>query len=186
MSKLDVAYVPVPAAFGPHVLVWRDAPDAPRIVRVILPGEGAGAEQILHQEFPEAVRKSHRDLEPVCAQIRSFLQGNPVAFSLDLLDFGVCNDFQRLVLLAEAQIPRGQVSTYGRLAIKIGNPRAARAVGGALARNPFPLIIPCHRTIRVDGHLGGFGGGLRLKRALLEMEGIVFDEKGRVPGRFFW
>jgi methylated-DNA-[protein]-cysteine S-methyltransferase len=62
----------------------------------------------------------------------------------------------------------------------LGCPRAARAVGTALANNPFPIIIPCHRTIRADGTPGGFGGGIMMKRNLLEMEGVRFDPRGRV------
>ncbi len=95
-------------------------------------------------------------------------------------------DFQKKVLLLERQIPYGQVSTYGKLAHKLGHPGAARAVGTALARNPFPIIIPCHRTIRSDGSLGGFGGGLKLKRQLLELEGVRFDKKGRVVMDKVW
>ena len=76
-------------------------------------------------------------------------------------------------------IPKGKVSTYGRLAEKSGASKGARAVGNALATNPYPLIIPCHRVIRSDGSLGGFGGGLKMKKELLLMEGITFDAKGR-------
>jgi methylated-DNA-[protein]-cysteine S-methyltransferase len=90
------------------------------------------------------------------------------------------------VLQREFRIPRGRVMSYGGLAGRIGHPRAARAVGTALARNPFPLIIPCHRTIQADGTLGGFGGGLKMKRALLEMEGVAFDRAGRVQSSFFY
>jgi methylated-DNA-[protein]-cysteine S-methyltransferase len=76
------------------------------------------------------------------------------------------------------------VTTYGRLAARLGAPGAARAVGNALARNPFPLIIPCHRCVLEGGQLGGFRGGLEMKRALLEMEGVVFDDQERVLTRF--
>lgn len=186
MNISGLAYTPFSSPFGQHLIVWRDTPEKACILRVVLPREKAGVDKLLRREFPEAVRKSRRDIEAICSQIRSFLQGESVVFSLDRLDFRGCKDFQRKVLLAEARVPRGRVTAYGRLAQKIGEPRAARAVGGALARNPFPLIIPCHRAIRADGHLGGFRGGLTMKRALLEMEGVVFDEKGRVPGRFFW
>jgi methylated-DNA-[protein]-cysteine S-methyltransferase len=88
--------------------------------------------------------------------------------------------------VAERTIPRGYVSSYSALAACIGRPRAARAVGTALAGNPFPIIIPCHRTVRTDGSLGGFGGGLPMKRALLEMEGVTFDQRGRARTEFFW
>jgi methylated-DNA-[protein]-cysteine S-methyltransferase len=88
--------------------------------------------------------------------------------------------------VAERTIPRGYVSSYSALAAHIGKPKAARAAGTALARNPFPIIIPCHRTVRTDGSLGGFGGGLPMKRALLEMEGVAFDGLGHVKKEFFW
>ena len=81
---------------------------------------------------------------------------------------------------AEHAIPRGSVSTYGLIAAHVGVPGGARAVGNALASNPFPLIVPCHRAIRSDLHIGGFQSGTEMKRALLEKEGIIFDEAGRV------
>jgi methylated-DNA-[protein]-cysteine S-methyltransferase len=67
------------------------------------------------------------------------------------------------------------------------NPRAARAVGTALATNPFPIVIPCHRVIRSDGTLGGYGGGLEMKRKLLEMEGVAFHDADHVAtGNFIY
>jgi methylated-DNA-[protein]-cysteine S-methyltransferase len=72
------------------------------------------------------------------------------------------------------------VSTYRRIAGHLGVPGGARAVGNALATNPFPIVIPCHRAIRSDGTLGGYQGGLVMKRALLEQEGVDIDERGRV------
>lgn len=80
----------------------------------------------------------------------------------------------------ESQIPRDWVSTYGRIAHKLGLSSGARAVGGALARNPFPIIIPCHRAIRSNGELGGYQGGVDMKRTLLEYEGIEFSKTGLV------
>lgn len=80
--------------------------------------------------------------------------------------------FYQKVWKACALIPRGQTRTYGWLAKEIGSPRAGRAVGLALGKNPFAPVIPCHRVIRADGKLGGFSapGGLRAKKALLEAE----------------
>jgi methylated-DNA-[protein]-cysteine S-methyltransferase len=113
-------------------------------------------------------------------------QGRAVSFSLSLLDWAICPPFQQRVLRAEAQVPRGRVTTYGRLAGCIGAPGAARAVGHALAYNPFPLIIPCHRAVRSDGGLGGFQGGLSMKRRLLEMEGVAFSPAGKARVDTCW
>lgn len=102
-----------------------------------------------------------------------------------MLDLDRLGPFQRTVLIRETTVPAGKVISYAQLAEKAGFPGAARAAGNALAKNPFPLAIPCHRTVRSDGSLGGFGGGLEMKRALLEMEGVGFDNKGRVKEEFF-
>jgi methylated-DNA-[protein]-cysteine S-methyltransferase len=83
------------------------------------------------------------------------------------------------------RIPKGRVSTYGRLAKRTGHPKGARAVGRVLAGNPYPLVVPCHRIVQADGSLCGFGGGLKMKRDLLNMEGVVFDSKVKVLPRFF-
>lgn len=87
-----------------------------------------------------------------------------------ILDLTGVPEFQRAVLEAVASIPPGQTLTYGQIARKIGKPKAARAVGAALAKNPFPLVIPCHRVVAADG-IGGYSGGSDLKRRLLDLEG---------------
>jgi O-6-methylguanine DNA methyltransferase len=86
------------------------------------------------------------------------------------MDLSSGTDFQRRVWRALQKIPRGQTRSYGWVARKIGRPKAARAVGTACGANPVPIIIPCHRVIASDGSLGGFGGGLPLKRRLLALE----------------
>jgi O-6-methylguanine DNA methyltransferase len=89
-------------------------------------------------------------------------------------DLSPLSAFQQRVLIATADIPRGQVRTYGQIAAAIGAPGAARAVGTALARNPVPLIIPCHRVVRAGGKLGNYGaGGQTMKRRLLDHEGAL-------------
>ena len=107
-------------------------------------------------------------------------------FTAGCLDLSQLSNFQKKVILLERKIPRGQISTYKELALKLGFPRAARSVGQALAKNPFPIIIPCHRTIRSDGSLGGYIGGVSMKRQLLEFEGIKFNNKGRVITTNLW
>jgi len=91
------------------------------------------------------------------------------------LDLSLVPPFERAVLQALRRIPPGQVRTYGEIARAVGRPSAARAVGTACARNPLPLLIPCHRVVRSDGKLGGYSlrGGVVLKRQLLEAEGAL-------------
>jgi methylated-DNA-[protein]-cysteine S-methyltransferase len=103
-----------------------------------------------------------------------------VVFDLTNMAMDVCGEFQRKVLLAEYRIPRGWVSTYGRIAAHIGVQGGGRAAGRALATNPFPIVIPCHRAVQSDGSIGGYQGGSDMKRALLEMEGVMFSPKGGV------
>jgi methylated-DNA-[protein]-cysteine S-methyltransferase len=126
------------------------------------------------------------EIEEIADQLKAFLEGADISFSLDHVLLGLCSAFQQQVLLAEHGIPRGQVSTYQLIARFIGKPSAARAVGTALATNPFPIIIPCHRAVRTDRTLGGFQGGLPMKRALLEAEGICLDNSGRVQVDVFF
>jgi len=105
------------------------------------------------------------------AELREYLAGARTAFDLPL-DLRDVSTFDRAVLEGARRLGFGQMSSYGRLAARIGRPRAARAVGGALGRNPIPIVIPCHRILAADGSLGGYGGGLDLKRALLRLEGV--------------
>jgi methylated-DNA-[protein]-cysteine S-methyltransferase len=181
LEKQKQSYRSVSSGFGPALLLWHRVSGATRVIRVILPDEGEGPGAILTDAFPEAGEGSCPAIDRLARDMERFLNGRPVEFSLDLLDFEVCSSFQRRVLVTEFRVPRGVVTTYGRLARRIRAPGAARAVGSALARNPFPLIIPCHRCIRENGQLGGFRGGLDMKKALLEMEGIALDGRGRVP-----
>ena len=113
-------------------------------------------------------------------RIQRHLEGEAVEFDLEIVALDTCSRFQQKVLLADYSIPRGWVSTYGRVARSLGCPAGGRAVGGALSHNPFPIIIPCHRVVRANLELGGFGGGLPMKRALLELEGLKFSETGQV------
>jgi len=111
-------------------------------------------------------------LAPLKAKLQAYFRGEPVSFDDLPLDMrGVGTEFQRRVWEATRAIPRGETRTYGQLAREIGSPGAARAVGQALARNPWPIIVPCHRVVGHNGHLTGFEGGLEMKQRLLQMEG---------------
>ena len=105
-------------------------------------------------------------------QVYSYLDGDCVELDIPI-DISQLTDFQRQVLFAALQIPRGQIRTYMDIARQIGKPKAARAVGQALGHNPVPIVIPCHRVVASDGSLGGYsgGGGLETKAKLLQLEG---------------
>ncbi len=107
-------------------------------------------------------------------QIKKYIDGK--TRKLDITVDLKVDGFHGKVLKALKRIPYGKVITYGELAARAGNPRAARAAGTACGRNPIPFVIPCHRVIASNGRLGGYGGGERLKKKLLENEG-VFDLK---------
>ena len=106
--------------------------------------------------------------------IKDYLQGKSTTLDLPF-DIHALTPFQQQVLLAALQIPRGQVYTYADIARKIGNPKAVRAVGQALGRNPVPIVIPCHRVVAANCKLGGYsgGGGLATTRKLLVLEGAL-------------
>jgi methylated-DNA-[protein]-cysteine S-methyltransferase len=100
--------------------------------------------------------------------IRKALSGK--TFSVPPLDLNAFSDFQKKVFKATSTIPWGQTQSYAWIAQKIDQPRASRAVGGALHANPLPIFIPCHRVIASRGALGGFNAGLKWKRLLLKLE----------------
>ncbi|MEI9993953.1 MAG: methylated-DNA--[protein]-cysteine S-methyltransferase [Rhizomicrobium sp.] len=112
-------------------------------------------------------------LAPVRAQVAEYCEGTRTAFDLPLhIEEG--SDFERGVWSAMLAIPFGETLSYGAIAKSLGGgPEAARAVGVACNRNPIPLVVPCHRVVGADGALVGFGGGLPLKRALLDFESVI-------------
>jgi O-6-methylguanine DNA methyltransferase len=120
----------------------------------------------------EVTARTGRPLRPVDqvpgAVCRALEGDDPGGVSADLRDL---TPFRRQVLAAVATIPRGEVRSYGWVAARVGRPRAVRAVGTALARNPVPLLVPCHRVVRTDGGIGQFGMGTEAKRNLLAGEG---------------
>jgi methylated-DNA-[protein]-cysteine S-methyltransferase len=182
----SVYYTSTATRLGNVGIVWRRKDGSPTVVRIFLPDEDEGTHDLIRRSFPGVVRRSHRAMEQVMRSIQGLAAGRNVTFSENFLDMLSCGQFQRRVLSQVMGIPKGKVSTYGRLAEKSRASKGARAVGNALAMNPYPLIIPCHRVIRSDGSLGGFGGGLKMKRELLLMEGISFDSRGKVLAKFLY
>lgn len=175
----------VKTVFGTVSILWAIIDDIPKIVRILLPKPGLSSENQLSKLYPNLPFASCLEIDETAWKIKGFLEGAEIKFSLDIIHLSICSQFQQSVLIAEHQIPWGRVSTYGQIAECLDKNRGARAVGNALATNPFPIIIPCHRAIRSDRHLGGYQGGIAMKRALLENEGIVFDEECRVISAIF-
>src|SRR3990172_3256132 len=135
------------------------------IKRIILPGPNRiKVSTVIRSCYPDA-RLAPDQLAEDAARVQKFLAGKSKAIDLKL-DLSDTPAFHRRIYQLTQKIPYGQVRSYGWLAKRAGKPAAARAGGNALARNPLPLAVPCHRVIRSDGNLGGFGGGIELKKVL--------------------
>jgi O-6-methylguanine DNA methyltransferase len=113
--------------------------------------------------------KSDHHLEQAERELNRYFSGDLKPFNM-ALDFGEGTKFDSLVWDALRKIPYGETRTYKQVATQIGKPGASRAVGNACGRNPIAIIVPCHRVIREDGGLGGYGDGIELKRRLLVLE----------------
>ena len=185
LSEKTFYYRLIEAIFGDVGVVWLFERGAPLIVCVQLPRKDVPTTEILRENYPDITEGLHTNLGETCEYIGAFLEGTCVNFPMNCVRMDQCRDFQRRVLLETIRIPRGSVTSYGDLAKKISAPGAARAVGSALAKNPFPLIIPCHRVVKSDGSVGQFGGGTEFKKALLRLEGVQIDDRGRIASAFF-
>ena len=126
----------------------------------------------IHERTRAEVLPSSEKLGRIVAELKEYFSGTRSRFDFDI-DLSLVTPFQRRVLQAAVNIPMGQVITYGELAGRIGQPQASRAVGQALGRNPVPVVIPCHRIVGGGGGIGGYTGGLHIKRKLLELEGVA-------------
>jgi methylated-DNA-[protein]-cysteine S-methyltransferase len=126
-------------------------------------------------------RRAERHLEVARTAVAAYLEGRARDFDLPL-DLQGQPRFRVKVWKVLQSIPYGRVRSYGWVARKVGKPRAARAIGGACGANPVPLLVPCHRVIAGDGSLGGFSGGMGVKKRLLKLEGICFRTPRRRDG----
>jgi methylated-DNA-[protein]-cysteine S-methyltransferase len=126
----------------------------------------------LARRFGPRVLRSPRPLDPLRRELDEYFEGHRRTFDLDL-DLRTAPDYHRRVLAELAHVGYGNTTTYGALAAKTGNPRAARAVGTVMNRNPIPIVLPCHRVVGANGSLTGYGGGLDRKELLLRLEGAI-------------
>ena len=143
-----------------------------RLVAVSLPAESREAALASCVERGE-VGRPEALLEEVIGDLLRYFAGERVDLGRHPVDLSEHPPFRRRALLAAREIPYGEVRPYAWVAAGAGKPGAARAAGQAMARNPLPLVVPCHRVVGSGGGLGGFGGGLDMKRRLLELEGIA-------------
>jgi methylated-DNA-[protein]-cysteine S-methyltransferase len=169
---LDVAYTTADSPFGPLLL----AQTRRGLVRVGLPNQDPDELLVdLAARVSPRVLEAPAELDDVRRELDLYFEGKLDHFDLPL-DWRLSDGFRQRVLRAINRIPYGQTRSYTEMARKAGNERAVRAAGSACGSNPIPLVVPCHRVLRTGGALGGYGGGLPMKQALLELEGVL-DER---------
>lgn len=189
ISARQIFLNPFNTGFGETGLIWSVFKKQRKVLEILLPRPESTITEALAAAYPEISIQSCIEIDALAKKIRACLAGKNIRFSkddLDMLGLDLCPPFRRQAMLAAYAIPRGRVSTYGRIAGYLNNPKAARAVGSAMATNPFPIIIPCHRVVKSDGDIGEFGSGRLMKKALLEMEGVEFINKTGVVKDLFW
>jgi methylated-DNA-[protein]-cysteine S-methyltransferase len=165
---LDVAYDFADSPLG-RLLV---ATSERGLCRVSFDPEPEREVETLARAFGARVLRSPGPVDDVRRELDEYFAGRRQEFDLRV-DLTPVPSFQQTVLTELTQVPFGGLETYGGLAARVGRPRAARAVGGALNRNPVPIVVPCHRVVGASGSLTGYGGGLERKRALLVLEGAI-------------
>jgi methylated-DNA-[protein]-cysteine S-methyltransferase len=166
---IDVAYATTDSPFGPLLLAA-----TPRgLVRINLPTyePEETLEELAERISPRLLEAPGR-LDAARRQLDLYFDGKLTEFDLPL-DWQLTHDFRRRVVRAIHRIPYGQTRSYTEIAAKAGNERAVRAAGTACGANPIPIVVPCHRVLRSGGALGGYGGGLPMKEALLRLEGVL-------------
>lgn len=165
-------------------LVWDDAIKKTRVEYIYLPNPMLPIKDRIIKDYPEIKKTARKIPGGIDDSIAKLYLGQKEKIDLSILNWSGLSEFSAKVLKQAYKIPHGKVATYSGLAAKVGNPGAARAVGTALANNPFPIIVPCHRVVRADGRPGQFGGGSDMKKQLLEKEGIILNTQGKVPLKY--
>lgn len=163
---LDVAFRTIDSPVGPLLL----AATPLGLVRVAYQREGHDAVlQALASKISPRILAAPRRLDEAARQVEEYFAGHRTAFDI-ALDLRLSAGFRHTVLDHLAAISYGHTESYAEVAAATGHPGAVRAVGSACATNPLPVVVPCHRVVRSDGSLGGYLGGLEVKRTLLELE----------------
>jgi len=167
---LDAGYDVVDSPVGPLLLAATDR----GLLRVGFDGADtseATLESIARIAGPRVLR-AHRAVDRAQRELDEYFAGRRDAFDL-AVDLRGQPQFSIVVLRELAKVPYGHTATYGELAARVGSPKAARAVGMVMNRNPVPIVLPCHRIVGASGSLVGYGGGLERKEQLLRLEGVT-------------
>jgi methylated-DNA-[protein]-cysteine S-methyltransferase len=162
---LDVSYDVTESPVGPLFVALTDR----GLCRISYDPEPERLAEQLARTFGTRVLRTPKAVDPVVRELDEYFEGRRQSFDLPV-DLRGRTGFSRAVLEKLARVPFGEVTTYGTLAAQAGRPRAARAVGTIMNRNPIPIVLPCHRVIGASGDLVGYGGGLDRKRQLLDLE----------------
>jgi methylated-DNA-[protein]-cysteine S-methyltransferase len=164
---VDVAWAVQDTPIGPLTL----AATGEGLVRVGFGGEERVLDELAAEVSPRVVRLPTR-LDDLRHQLDEYFAGRRRHFEVPL-DRRLSHGYRRRVLEALSEVPYGETVSYKDLAVRTGNPGASRAVGSAMATNPIPIVVPCHRVLRSGGALGGYGGGVDVKVWLLRLEGAL-------------
>ena len=165
---LDAAYDVIESELGPLLAAVTDR----GLARITYDADPERELERLARLAGPRVLRAPRALDPARRELDDYFAGRRRAFDLEL-DLHGQAPFAVAVLGELAKVPYGHTATYGELATRTGNPRAARAVGMVMNRNPIPIVLPCHRIVGASGSLVGYGGGLERKEKLLRLEGAM-------------
>ena len=165
---LDIAYDIADSPVGPLLVAVSER----GVCRISYDADPERELESLARSFGARVLRSPRPVDEVKRELDEYFAGERTAFDL-AVDIERLSPFNRSVLEELAHVPYGSLTTYGTLAGRAGRPRAARAVGTIMNRNPIPIVLPCHRVVGSTGSLVGYAGGLDRKKTLLRLEGSL-------------
>jgi methylated-DNA-[protein]-cysteine S-methyltransferase len=165
---LDVGFDVVDSPVGPLLVAATER----GLCRISFRPDPEDQLERLADTFGTRVLRSATAVETARRQLDEYFGGRRRGFDLDT-DLRAVAPFARRVLDELARVPYGETTTYGALALRVGAPQAARAVGTVMNRNALPIVLPCHRVVGANGSLTGYGGGLHVKEHLLRLEGVL-------------
>lgn len=180
-------YVVINTLIGEITIVWDDSENL--IKQIILPDIITKRSNPANIAYTGVIfeKYQNRMIVDTCSDIKDCILGREIDFDLSLLDLSELTDFQKQVLLKQTEIPYGHVTTYKKLADMIGKPRSFRPVANVLSTNPFPILIPCHRTVRADWTVGGYAGtkDSTFKTLILKNEGVQI-KNGKIAEKYHY